>query len=419
MVINFQNPNGRFPGESGEEYRGRGQSDADQNFIDESIEAEEETRRRRRQILRLLFRAAGMIALAAVFVIFIAYLASQRTYSSASYKVISTVTPTEDTQYLTLGNRIVYYSRDGANCLTGKGDIVWSITYEMQNPIARTAGDILAIGDYNGSIIYLQNAEDSLGTIDTSLPIRDLSVSESGEVAAVLADTDTTWIYLYNMDGTQIAYFKTTMGQSGYPVSIAVSPNGELVCVSHLLTTSSGISSSIAFYNFGNVGQNVAENNVSGFNYDNEIFPFTRFLSNSVCTAVSDSRIAFYNGKEIPQNGPNAMFTDELQGVWAGDDYVGLLFLNSASGGYSMQIYDAGGSLTNTVSFDMAYTDIHMSGDCIYINSESELAVYTVGGQLRYQGTFESDVSQVIPVSGTSNRLYIVTDSGLEEMRLQ
>lgn len=417
-VIKFRNPNSPAGNNRGGDF-GDENSSGEQEFIDESIEADEQSRRRRRQILRLLLRAATVIGAVILFILFIAYLASQRTYSAATYRAVGTAESGEDTQYLALGNHIVYYSRDGASCLSRNGSMIWSISYEMQKPIARTAGDILAIGDYNGSTIYLQNADAAIGTIDTSLPIRDLSVSESGEVAAVLADTNITWVYLYDQDGSQIAYFRTTMQQSGYPVSTAVSPGGELVCVSHLMTTPSGISSSIAFYNFGDVGQNAAENNVSGFNYDNEIFPFTMFLNDSVCAAVSDSRLAFFNGREIPESGANILFTDELLGVYDADGYVGLLFMNTTDGGYAMQIYSDGGSLVNTVSFNMAYTGICFANDCIYIYNESDLTIYTIQGQIRFQGSFPSSVTEVIPESGTSSRMYVVTDDGIEEMVLQ
>lgn len=256
--------------------------------------------------------------------------------------------------------------------------------------------------------------------MNTNLPIRALAASESGEVAAVLADTDVTWVYLFNAEGSTIAYFKTTMAQSGYPLGVAVSPSGELVCVSHLLTQSSGVSSSIAFYNFGNVGQNVAENNVSGFNYDNEIFPVTVYLSNTACAAVSDSRIAFFTGREIPQSGVNTLFQDEIRGVYAGGNYIGLLF-DDASGEneYVLQIYDASGNTAGTISFTMDYSDIQIAGKHVFISSSSELQIYDVNGRERYSGSFEKEVREIVPRTDTMGRLYLVTTDGLEQMTLR
>jgi hypothetical protein len=53
-------------------------------------------------------------------------------------------------------------------------------------------------------------------------------------VAAVLDDSTVTAIYLYSVAGEQLAYFKTTMSKSGYPVAIAISDDGKQIAVSYL-----------------------------------------------------------------------------------------------------------------------------------------------------------------------------------------
>ena len=419
-VINFRNPNSIFSSDSEyEDYDEQETADDGQSFIDEEIEDSENSRKRRREILRLVLHGAMAAGLAAVFAALILFLASQRVYSGASVSQIAQMASQDDTNFITLGNNIVYYSKNGASCLNTGGDLVWSITFELQKPLVSRAGEVLAIADYNGSTIYLQNAAGTIGSVNTNMPIRAMSVSESGEVAAVLADTDVTWGYLFDASGDTIAYFKTTMGQSGYPLSVSVSPNGELVCVSHLLVSATGTSTSIAFYNFGDVGQNVAENNVSGFNYDNEIFPFTAYLSSSSCAAVSDSRIVFFTGKEIPQSGANAMFSDQLAGVYTGGEYIGLLFPDtSGSSQYNLQIYDASGEKISTIPFTMDFTNIQIAGKCVYINNDQELQIYTAEGRQRYQGTFEKDVREVVPRTDGAGKMYLVTEDGIDQMTL-
>ncbi len=419
-VIKFRNPYGLFSPDDEYDEDEFDEEDAGQSFIDEELEDSENVWKRRREILRLLLHAAGITAALGAMMALVLFLASQRVYSGASTSVVKEMSVQEDTSYATLGSNIVYYTRDGASCLSPKGKLIWSISYEMQEPLVSQAGDVLAIGDYNGSVIYLQNAAGTLGSVNTNMPIQALAVSESGEVAAVLSDTDVVWVYLFDSSGNTIAYFKTTMSQSGYPVSVAVSPSGELVCVSHLLTTENGLSSSIAFYNFGDVGQNVAENNVSGFNYDNEIFPITMFLSDSVCAAVSDSRIAFFNGRQIPQSGNNAMLTQELRGVYTGDDYIGLLFMNEGVDVQStLQIYDASGTAVGSVTLPEDYTDIQIAGKAVYASNDSSLAIYSVEGKKRYEGDFDQKVWSVIPRRDTISKLYLAGENGIEQMILR
>ena len=388
-------------------------------YIDEQVEASEHSRERRRDILRLILRIVCVLAAAGVVIVFVLYLSSQRVYSTASTQQIYAVSATEDVNYLALGSNIVYYSKDGASCISGKGNAVWSLSFEMQQPMVSTDGDYLAIGDYGGNTIYLQTSSSIVGTIDTNLPIRQLCVSESGRVAAVLEDSDVNWIYLYTPEGEAVSSFKLSMSGSGYPLSIAVSPSGELMCVSHLVVSSSGYSTSIAFHNFGSVGQNYADKYVSGFEFD-EIFPYMLYMSDSVCVGVSDARLAFFTGKEIPLNSANVMISDEIVGVYASDDYIALLFLDdSGSEDYVLDVYDTSGNRTGEIAFSLDYTDIRMSGSLIYIYNDNDLLMYTVTGNLRYDGSFPENVYQVIPAASRQDRLYIVTETGIERMTLQ
>ena len=415
----------RFPGTDSHNSRQysderRSRSRAEYDYIDDQIEASEASRVRRREILRLILRGAAAAAAAALVAALLMYLSSQRVYSTATSQVVYETSAQDNVNYLALNDSIVYYSGDGASCMNRKGTMVWSLSFEMQNPVVSSAGSLLAIGDYGGSTIYLQSSSEIIGTIDTNLPIRDLCVSEGGRIAAVLYDSDVTWIYLFSSSGDTIAYIKTTMSQSGYPVSISLSPDGELLCVSHLITDSAGVSSSVAFYNFGAVGQNYAENNVSGFNYDDEVVVYTLYMTDSVCAAVSDSRIVFYSGSEIPQSSANAMFSQELEGIYAGGNHIGLLFPDSSGEeDYTLQIYGTDGSVSGEIDFSMEFTDIQIADNLVYIHNDTELLMYTTTGQLRYDGNFPESVYQIVPVGTQSNVLYAVTGDAIEKITLQ
>ena len=81
-----------------------------------------------------------------------------------------------------------------------------------------------AIGSYNGREIYVQNTDKQLGTITTTMPIRNITVAETGRVTAILADTDVTWIMTYEADGSNSYTGQAHMTDGGYPISISLSP---------------------------------------------------------------------------------------------------------------------------------------------------------------------------------------------------
>ena len=83
-------------------------------------------------------------------------------------------------------------------------------------------------------IIYVCDTQGPIGTIETTMPIRDFCVSSNGVVAAVLDDSPVTAIYLYYATGESFADFKTRMSNSGYPIAVDISSDGSLVAVSYI-----------------------------------------------------------------------------------------------------------------------------------------------------------------------------------------
>lgn len=381
-----------------------------------SLDYDDTADRRRR---RSLLRTVGVTALGILAAVVLGLLIRDRTYSRASFNNVADYEALDAATYCNLDGCILAYSRDGASCMDDSGKKIWNLTYEMQQPIISIDGGVAAIGDYNGSIIYLVNKEKTLNSVNTNMPIRALCVSESGEVAAVLDDTDVTWIYLYGSDSEPIAYFKTTMKQSGYPLSVSISPNGELVGVSFLMSENSRIKTSIAFYNFGAVGQNALENNVSAFNFDEEVFPYIHFINSDTLIAVSDSRIAFFKGNQIPQNGANNMFKENLEGVFCGQQYTALLFPDTTGEyQYEIQVFDANGEKTGTIRFTMDYTSIQVARDRIIVNNDTDCMIFSVTGKKRYEGKFDANVRILIP-SENPARMTLVTSGAVERMTLQ
>lgn len=86
-----------------------------------------------------------------------------------------------------------------------------------------------------------------VGTVQTSKPILKARVARTGVVAAILQDNDKTWVNFYAKDGSLIAENQTRIDSPGYPVDIAVSPNGKIIMVSYLYVEDAQTTSYVAF----------------------------------------------------------------------------------------------------------------------------------------------------------------------------
>lgn len=326
---------------------------------------------------------------------------------------------TQDSSLLPFAGHLLTYSKDGAGCMDIKGNAVWNQTFEMQNPMVDMCQNVVAIGDYNGRNIYVMDTGGVMGSITTNKPMRNFCVSANGVVAAVLDDTDTTWIYLYDSQGKELVYFRTTMKDSGYPVSVSISPSGELVCVSYLFVDSGQMKSSVAFYNFGDVGQNNTNNYVSGYDYSNVVVPFTRFLDNKSVFAVSDDRVMFYGGAQKPVVVAENFVNDSVQSVFYGGEYVGLVF-NSTEGSsrYRLDVYHKSGELRHSIDFDIEYKDILFHEDQIIIYNEAECRIYNGSGMEKYSGRFDKTTLVLIP-QNAAYRYMAVTPDSIDTIELQ
>lgn len=361
------------------------------------------------------------IALASVlFVVFSFFLYhTLRVYTDYTIKSVMERTETSSSVTVQIGDNLVSYSKDGASCVDVEGNKVWNQTYEMQKPVVGVTSKSIAISDYNGRNIYVMNSEKILGTISTNMPIKNVAVSESGIVAAVQEDGSTTWIYVYDTKGNVLVYFKTKMSNSGYPVAVALSPDAMLMTVSYLYVDSGVMRSSVAFYNFGEVGQNELHNYVSGFNYTDSVVPYVKFLNGELAVAVADDRIMFYKGNQKPAVLSETLLNQEILGIYSSNEYVGVVFENEqGETKYCLDVYNTDGEKKETLEFDNEYTDIIITEKTIIIYNKNEWNVYTIGGRKKFSGVYEESIRKIITTNSIDNYL-IVTGETLEKVILK
>lgn len=365
--------------------------------------------------LVIFYRGALAVLLAVAAVIFLVVQWKNKVFTESVVASSTPVTIVQGATVKNLGGNVLLYSKDGASCIDAKGNVVWNRAYEMQTPLISICNQMAAIGDYNGRSIYVMEKGGEKGTVNTNLPIRNFSVSANGVVAAILDDSDVMRIYVYDGNTNTdepIIMGKATMDRSGYPVSISLSPNGRLMMISYLYADSASMKSSVAFYNFGEVGQNETDNFVGGYDYVDTVVPYVQFMNNDSSFAVSDDRIVFFSGAEKPTNIATNFLEEEIQSIHYNENYVGLVFINqSGESTYRLDVYNASGSKVHSLFFDIEYTDIFFSKDQIIIYNDSECQICNVRGSDKFTGSFEKSTSLLIPTSSAYRYIAVTSDS--------
>lgn len=365
----------------------------------------------RRHKLSAVYRF--LLVLAAVAVLMAIVYVQYKNHIYTSYDTVSTVSvdTVNNAKILRLGENILTYSSDGAHCTDAKGEVLWNQTFEMQNMMVVTCGDVVAIGDYNGREIYVLNSAGKICEIDVTMPIRNIAVAENGRVAVTAADTKVTWIYVYEPDGSLEYEGKTTMEQSGYPTAFALSPNGELLAMSCTYVDSGAVTSRVAFYNLGAVGANISDFLVTVDNYADTIVPYISFMDDNTAVALGDDKLMFYEGTQKPVLQAQYFYDDEIQAVYQGEKHIGVLFhSDKLEMQHKMKVYSGDASEIGAYYFNLDYDNIFFTDEYFVAYNSKECLIQTFNGVNKFEGSFLSSVELMYPVGKGQSYKYVLVD---------
>lgn len=335
-----------------------------------------------------------------------------------NYRILQT-SEQEDiisTSYVEMDGKILRYSPDGAALVDSKLQTHWSELYDMQNPVADVCGDSAVIADQDGTSIKIFNKNGLTGSVTTSYNIVKVHVSESGLVAAILDGGDETWINYYATDGSLIAENQTKIEDPGYPMDVAVSKDGMVMMIAYQFVDGGDTTSYVAFYNFGDVGQNEDDRIVSGYTYNGVVVPQIEYMDSNRSVAFRDDGFTIYKGKQIPKESETIEVEDEIISTFHDDDMIGLVFKSGDKDKpYAMRVYSMSGALKFEKNFNIPYTTIKVSGDHIIMYNSSQMCVLNSRGVEKYSGTIDGTIKNLFKIGW--NRYLLVLDTGVNVIK--
>ena len=373
------------------------------------------------RMARYRFRRSRRIGIALIVLLLIAaamyFFVVKRTYRN--YKIIRT-SEQEDivsTHYVEMDGKILRYSPDGVSLVTDKLDTVWSETYTMQSPVADVRGTHAVIADKDGTTIKIFNKNGLTGTATTSYRIVKARISNNGLVAAILDGGDDTWINFYGSDGSLIAENQTKIDEPGYPMDVTISNDGIIMMVTFQMVDGGETTSYVAFYNFGDVGQNEDDRIVSGFTYPGIVIPQIRYLGGNTSAAIREDGFTLYEGKQIPDEVRTVEVDQEIVSTFCDDSTIGLVFKNNDKEKiYAMEVYTTSGKLKFKKAFNIPYTSIRMSDGYILMHNSSQMCVMNGEGTEKFSGSVDGTIHDFFRLGW--NTYLLVLDSGIHVIRL-
>ena len=356
--------------------------------------------------------AAGVLILAVVLV----YALVKNNKVASSYEVVTSMSRGDDTSvyYCMMRKGMVKYSKDGVAMTNKSGTVLWNQTYEMASPTMTSAGDYVAVGDIGANTIYIFNEYGQLGRVSTDVPVQEIQISEQGVVAAVLSDTSSNYINLYDKQGNSLGSIKASLENTGYPLAIALSPDASKLAVSYLIVKSGSMQSRIVSYDFSDVeGDHLLDTQeLEG------LYPKAEFLDSREVVLFGEKGFVLYQADskkiETQEN-----FESEINSVFCTNQKLGFIFKNEDDNGkYRMEIYNKAGKKSSTYYFDLDYSGMTADDDEVILYNDEEMLIYQVGGRVRFRGTFNTAVTSVMP-SWEDGLYWLIDDQSLREIRIR
>lgn len=355
---------------------------------------------------------AGVLILAVVLV----YALVKNNKVASSYEVVTSMSRGDDTSvyYCMMRKGMVKYSKDGVAMTNKSGSVLWNQTYEMASPTMTSAGDYVAVGDIGANTIYIFNEYGQLGRVSTDVPIQEIQISEQGVVAAVLSDTSSNYINLYDKQGNSLGSIKASLENTGYPLAIALSPDASKLAVSYLIVKSGSMQSRIVSYDFSDVeGDHLLDTQeLEG------LYPKAAFLDSREVVLFGEKGFVLYQADskkiETQEN-----FESEINSVFCTNQKLGFIFKNEDDNGkYRMEIYNKAGKKSSTYYFDLDYSGVTADDDEVILYNDGEMLIYQMGGRVRFRGTFNTAVTGVMP-SWEDGLYWLIDDQSLREIRIR
>lgn len=357
-----------------------------------------------------------LLTLAAVLVAVGLVSAYVRYHSMKTYVNYTTVSSTQNTgdniaDYIVFAGNVLKVTKDGASYIDEDGVTRWDVSYAMKMPQAEVCGDYAIVTDMNGKDVYVFNTEGELSRQSLNYDIANADVAKQGVYCLVLTGEDCNYIKCYDKDSSIIYEQKVSIENSGYPIDIDISDDGQKLIVSSMRINGTQTETVLSAYNFGSVGQNENADRLMGsYTIENSLFPIVKFTDNDTIVCFGDKSIRVYTMSEKPEEKAVIDLENrEMQGVFYNSEYIGYLCLadSSSSSKYNIYIYKNNGTLEAVSGYDSTYDKIYATEDELILVGDMDCSIFRFNGSEKFRQSFTKKLINIVPDSNKNEYVVI------------
>ncbi len=304
----------------------------------------------------------------------------------------------ENTTYKHVSNdKYIYFvTTDKVIIIDDNGNEKATLPISVETPCLSVAGKYVALGDLGKNNVYIINDTEIQKKIETTKPIKNISVNTSGNCVVVTeGDMHKRDVILYNEKGEEM--FVWTSGTK-LVFDAVVANNNKNIIISSLDTQGSTANTVLSFYNISK------EEPISIVNFENEIIADLTVYENYVyCIGESKTEIYAVTGDkkgEIPYS------SDTLLSYKTTKSGLVMTFEKNTIDNkrYSLSVYNKNGSLISTHDYDYVSKSIDATNNHIVMSREGLINILDYNGREQKLIDTGFDITDV-SFFGNSNKI--------------
>lgn len=324
--------------------------------------------------------------------------------------------------YLNYKGNLFSYSRDGASYSDYDDALLWSESFDMENPVADVCGDYLLLYDKQRTQTILFNVSGVVNEQVMTLPIVSASVSQNGRIAVLMQDKDTGYLQLFEADGSIVASGELHMKNTGYPIAMDLSNSGTKMLVSILNLNDGDIKTTLSFYDFSDAGGKAANRIVANFSYADIVVPRVAFGAGDKAVAFGDDEIIFFSGTGKPKVKTEVVVPAQIKSVLCNDRNIGIITL-TGEGDENLQnilsVYTMNGKQRFETPIDDNYTVCEMNDNNeVFLSDRENVNIYTKYGIHKFSYVSEETIYAMLPWDGATN-YYLIRKKVTDKIKLR
>ena len=286
-------------------------------------------------------------------------------------------------------NGLLRYSADGASFLNSEGRELWNVNYSMNAPRFIGHGGYALLADMYGNTAVILDKSGECGRFTTAEPIINAAISSTGVTAVALERDLNSLICFYNELGIRLDIeISQEMAVSGYPMAMALSPDGSGLVMSMVSSQSGNLNSQLVFYNF-TVGRSEANRLVGFFNHEGHLLTQIDYMSSKRVAAVSEDGLEIYSLEQEnkPELKETISFPGEIVSYAAANRHEAFLCPEAGTGDLILSVYDDNGKECFSKKLSSGARGLTLGSDLVMLQTDGVVDLWDYSGRSYFSGT--------------------------------